>query len=209
MSQIIACKTENGIVLASDSQAVEMDIHGHLTEHEINRLFQLTSHTAILTGGSIEGTNMCESLIDFIGQEKLEDIEDVYKAALPFLASEYDRFMRKTCEFLPIDPINQVHFILAGYSARNRKNPFQLYLLWTKKKLPQIDGDEISTAYSVPRLITLEFQLNQRCKKNEPLNQLLPLIHDCLDRQSSAHDEIRGSFSYARITRDGFEPLST
>lgn len=208
MSQIIACKTENGIVLASDSKAVEMDLQGHLTEHEINRLFQLTPHTAILTGGSLEGAKMCESLKDFIGQEQLEDIEEVYNATLPFLASEYERFMRKTCEFLPIDPINQVHFILAGYSARNQKNPFQLYLLWTKKKLPQIDGDEISIAYSIPRLINLEFQLNQRCKKNEPLNGLIPLIRDCLDKQSTAHDEIAGPFSFAFITRDGFDAFS-
>ena len=208
MSQIIACKTEDGIVLASDSQALEMNLQGHLTEHQINRIFQLTSHTAIITGGSIEGTKMCESLKDFVGQEQLKDIEDVYNAALPYLASEYERFMRKTCEFLPIDPINQVHFILAGYSSRNQRKPFQLYLLWTKKKLPQIDGDEISTAYSVPRLMTLEFQLNQRCKKNEPLNQLIPLIQECFDRQSRALDEIAGPFSFACITRDGFDALS-
>ncbi|MGD9011771.1 MAG: hypothetical protein PVF62_05215, partial [Desulfobacterales bacterium] len=44
--------------------------------------------------------------------------------------------------------------------------------------------------------------------RNEPLNQIIPLIRDCLDKQSSAHDEIAGPFSFARITRDGFEALS-
>jgi hypothetical protein len=151
---------------------------------------------------------MCKSLKDFIHHEKLEDVEEVYAAALPFLASEYVRFMRKSCEFLPADPINQVHFILAGHSIRNRKDPYQLYLLWTKKKLPQIDGDEISTAYSVPRLITLEYQLNQLCKKNEPLTEILPRIRNCLEKQSNVNDEIAGPFSFALITVDGFRALS-
>ena len=45
---------------------------------------------------------------------------------------------------MPIDPIHQVSFILAGKTEKDQKMPFRLYYLWTKKKLPQIDGDEIS-----------------------------------------------------------------
>ncbi len=208
MSQIIACKTENGIILASDSKAVDMDLQGNLAQYNIKRLFQLTPRTAVLTGGCVEGEKMCQSLKDFIDQEKIEDIEDVYNAALPFLASEYEKFMRTSCEFFPVDPINQVHFILAGYSVRDRENPFQLYLLWTKKKLPQIDGDEISTAYSVPRLMTLEYELNQLCKKNNPLSEILPRIRNRLIKQSDINDEVAGPFSFALITRDGFDAHS-
>lgn len=207
MSQIIACKTENGIILAADSKAVEMDIQGNLTEYSIKRLFQLTPHSAILTGGAMQGAKMCESLQDFIGQEQLEDIEYVYNAALPFLTSEYERFMRKACEFLPLDPIHQVYFILAGYSVTSQTNPFQLYLIWTKKKLPQIDGDEISTAYSAPRLITLEYQLNQHCRKNDPFSEIVPSIRKYLEKQSAVNDDVAGPFSFASITQDGFHAL--
>ena len=59
----------------------------------------------------------------------------------------------------------QLHFILAGYSAKAAENLFQLYLFWTEKKLPLLDGDEIATVYGVPHLITLEHHLNQMCKK--------------------------------------------
>ena len=208
MSQIIACKTKNEIILAADSKAVEIDAQGHLAEYSIKRLFQLTRHTAIITGGSMQGAKMCESLQDFISQEQLEAIEDVYNATLPFLASEYERHMRKACEFLPLDPIHQVYFILAGYSAASQMNPFQLYLIWTKKKLPQIDGDEISTAYSAPRLFTLEYQLNQHCRKNDPLSEIVPLIRKHLEKQSAVNDDIAGPFSIASITPDGFRELS-
>ena len=208
MSQIIACKTENGIILSADSKAAEIDAQGHLAEYSIKRLFQLTPHTAIITGGAMQGAKMCESLQDFIGQEQVEDIEDVYKAALPFLASEYERYMQKACEFLPLDPIHQVYFILAGYSANSQMTPFRLHLIWTKKKLPQIEGDEISTAYSAPRLITLEYQLNQRCRENVPLSELVASIRKHLEKQSVVNDDVAGPFSLASITQDGFRELS-
>ena len=207
MSQIIACKNKNGIILACDSKAVDFDFQGNLVERNIKRLCQLTTQTAIITGGSAEGEKMCESLKDFVAQENLLDIENVYNAALPFLASEYEHFMRKACEYLPVDLINQVHFIVAGYSAKNTQNPFQLYLLWTKKKLPLLDGDEISGAYSVPRLMSLEYQLNQPHQANENLDRILKQIKSHLERQSEINDEIAGPFSFAFITRDGFHPV--
>ena len=106
MSQIIACKNKKGIILACDSKALDFDFQGNLVERNIKRLCQLTTQTSIITCGSAEGKKMCESLKDFVGQENLLDIEDVYNAALPFLASEYEHFMLKACEYLP------VHFLL-------------------------------------------------------------------------------------------------
>jgi hypothetical protein len=207
MSQIIACKNEKGIILASDSKAVDFDLRGNMVAYSIKRLCQLTPNTAIITGGAAAGEKMCKSLKDFAGQEDLVDIEDVYNVALPFLASEYERFMKNACEYLPIDPINQVHFILAGYSAKTAKNPFQLYLLWTKKKLPILDGEEISVAYSVPRLMTLEYQLSHLCKENKNLEEILSQIKNHLKKQSEINDEIAGPFSFAFITRDGFHAV--
>lgn len=204
MSQIIACKSKMGIVLASDSKAVDFDFQGNLVAYSIKRLHQLTPATAIITGGSAAGEKMCESLKNFVAREELLDIEDLYNAALPFLASEYELFMQKACEYLPIDPINQVHFILAGYSARATNNPFQLYLLWTKKKLPLLDGDEIAAAYSVPRLMSLEYQLNQLSKENKNIDEMLSQIRNHLEKQSEINDEIAGPFSFAIITRNGF-----
>jgi len=126
MSQIIACKNKNGIILAADSKAVDFDLQGQIVERPIARLAQLTPHTAILTGGTAAGENMCESLKDFLNQQNIVDTEDV-NAALTFLASEYECFMADACEYLRLDPIHQVHFILAGYSARAAKNPFQQF----------------------------------------------------------------------------------
>ena len=207
MSQIVACRTDTGIILAADSNAFDVNPKREIFEVKINRMLQLTSNTAIVTGGAPEGEIMCRTLKDFLSEENLTAIDEVYKAALPFLASEYEKFIRKRCAFLPIDPIHQVYFILGGYSQNKTPKPFQLYLLWTKMKLPQLDGDEISSAYTVPRLIRLEYKLNQLSKENKPLKDILTEIRSHLEEQAEIHDEISAPFFYAVIDRDGFKKI--
>jgi len=207
MSQIVACRTDAGIILAADSKAFDVNLKNEIFEVKINRMVQLTSNTAIVTGGAAEGEMMCRNLKDFIAAENLTTIEEVYNAALPFLASEYEKFMKKKCAFLPIDPIHLVYFILGGYSQIKSPKPFQLYLLWTKMKLPQLDADEISSAYTVPRLIGLEYKLNQLSKANKPLQDILTEIRSHLKKQAEIQDEISGPFSYAVIDRDGFKNI--
>ena len=173
MSQIIVAQNIHGIVLAGENRAIQLDEKGNEVFLPINRLLPLTSHCALLTAGAAEGTEMGNVLKSFLREEKLNDVQDIYGAALAFLSSEYERFMRKKCELLPIDPIHQVSFVLAGRTERDQTMPFRLYFLWTKKKLPQLDGDEISNAFSLPRRMGLEFQLNKMCKENSSVERNL------------------------------------
>jgi hypothetical protein len=205
MSQLIAVKNANGIVVAADSKALDSDTSGNITEHSINRLIKLSDYTAILAGGAVAGELMCRSLKEFIAEERLRDVEAVYTAALPFLASEYQQFMRKSCEVLPFDPIHQFHFILAGYSGKNKRNPFQLYLFWTKKKRPQLDGDEISAAFSVPRSIRLEHRLNKLALSNAALEEVYAEVRSGMAKQAETQEDVAGPMAYAVITRDGFQ----
>jgi hypothetical protein len=205
MSQLVACKNEKGIILATDSKAIDFEPSAQMVDHTVDRLIQLTHHTAILAGGAAEGVKMCHTLKDFISEEGVKGIEEVYGAALPFLATEYERFMRKYCETLPLDPIHHVHFILAGYSEKETQNPFRLYLVWTKKKLPQLDGDEITTAFAVPRIMRLEYNLNRLCKEDRALDEILPEIRNTLERLPESQEEVGPPFSYAFITMEGFQ----
>lgn len=205
MSQLIAVKNTNGIVVAADSKALDGDNFGNITEYSIKRLIKLSDHTAILAGGAVAGENMCRALEKFIAEERLLDVEAVYTAALPFLASEYQQFMRKSCEVLPVDPIHHIHFILAGYSGKNRRNPFQLYLLWTKKKRPQLDGDEITAAFSVPRLMRLEHSLNQMAQSNTSLEKVYAEVRLGMEKQAEIQEDVAGPMAYAVITRAGFQ----
>ena len=147
---------------------------------------------------------MCRNLKGFISEEGIDEIDEIYNAALPFLAAEYERYMRKSCEVLPLDPIHHVYFILGGYTEKDAANPYRLYLLWTKKKMPQLDGEDIATAFSVPRIMSLEIKLNALCKDDSPLDELLSVVKNGMEKQARVHEEVEGPFSYGLITREGF-----
>jgi len=206
MSQIIAFKSRQGVVLASDGQAIDFKLGGGAFDLEVQRLFPLTSHSAVLTGGAAQGESICRSLKTFIEQEDLSDIESIYQAALPFLASEYEEYMRKSCEILPVDPIHHLYFILAGYAPENGDSPFSLYLIWPKNKLPYLDGEEIDSAFSVPRIMRLEYRLNEFSKNGALLDQVVAEVRLTLEKQAETQDEIGGPFAYATITKDGYQP---
>ena len=203
MSLLIGCKNAHGIVMAADSKAIDFHLDREPLERSITRLHQLTPTSVIMAGGAAEGEEMCLALKEFLNGEKLTDIDEVFAAALPFLASEYERFMRTKCEFIPLDPTHQIHFLLGGYSAKNTRFPFRLFLLWAKKKLPQIDGDEIQSAFTVPRIMRLEYQLAKLCGENHPLDQVLDAAQKAMAEQAQIMDEIGPPFISATITAEG------
>ena len=115
--------------------------------------------------------------------------------------------MRKQGEWLRIDPIHQVSFILAGKTEKDPSMPYRLYFLWTKKKLPHLDGDEISHAFALPRRMGLEFQLNKMCKEEAPLKEILRKAMEGL-KHLNEKGEVGSSFSFAIINPTGFHSLN-
>jgi len=207
MSQVIVARNTDGIVMACENRAIQLDEKGNEIPLQINRLLPLTPHCALLISGSAEGRDMASALKTFLLGEKLNDVQEVYGTAIAYLSTEYERFMRKKCEVLPIDPIHQVSFILAGKTEKDRNVPFRLYYLWTKKKLPQLDGDEISNAFSLPRRMSLEFQLNKMCKENVQLKDILKKMTDGMEYLKNK-GEVSGPFSFGMITGEGYQLLN-
>lgn len=113
--------------------------------------------------------------------------------------------MKKTCEFQPPDPAHHVHFILAGYDSEDSRDPYKLYFLWTKRKLPQLDGDEISTAFTVPRMMRMEVTLNRMAGEGAEIDSLLKVIRAGMISQAESNEEVGGPFLYAAITEAGVQ----
>ncbi len=204
MSQLIVAKNENGIVLAAENQILQLDEEGKEITFQANRLLPLTTYSALLTAGSAEGVEMGNTLKRFIQEEGLQDVQDIYEASLAFLSSEYERFMTKKCELLPIDPIHQVSFILAGKSEKDPLQPFKLYYLWTKKKLPRLDADEISLAFSLPRRMGLEYQINKIGSAKGSVAEMLAGVKTGMERLKEK-EEVSFPVSYATITMSGYQ----
>ena len=206
MPQTVVAETIHGIILAAEDRAIQLNEKGEEISLSLKRLLPLSSQCALIAAGAPEGVDMANSLKNFIQGEGVKDVQDLYGAALAFLSGEYERFMRKKCEILPIDPIQYVSFILAGKTDRDQAQPFRLYYLWTKKKLPQLDGEEISSAFALPRRMGLEYQLNQLSKENAPLEAILGKMKEGIEKLK-AQGEVSSSVSWARITSGGYETL--
>ena len=207
MSQIIVAQNVHGIVLAAENRGIQLDERGEEMPLQVHRLLPLTTHSALVAIGAPDGVDMGNALRLFIQGEKLSDVQDLYGAALAFLSTEYEKFMRKKCELLPIDPIHQVSFILAGKTGKDAAMPFRLYFLWTKKKLPRLDGDEIALAFSLPRRMGLEFQLNKLCRENASLNEVLAKVREGIEGLRKK-GEVGPSVSYAMITGEGYQSMN-
>ena len=207
MSQIIVAQNVHGIVMVGENRAIQLDEKGSEISLQINRLLPLTPNCALLISGAAEGRDMGSALKDFLLGEKLNDVQDIYGTTLAYLSTEYERFMRKKCELLPIDPIHQVSFVLGGRTEKDQKMPYRLYYIWTKKKLPQLDGDEISNAFSLPRRMSLEYKLNKMCKENAPLKEILKKMTEGME-QLKSKGEVSGPFSFGMITQEGYQSLN-
>lgn len=207
MSQLIACKYSEGIIMGADSKAVDVDNNCNLIELKVDRLHQISQYTAIMNGGAVAGEAMCHALKNFVGEENLDYIDEIHQAALPFMATEYDRFMRKTCQKQPIDPTHQLTFILGGYTPHQEENPFQLHLLWTKRKLPLLDSDEIGAGFTVPRIIKLEHRLNQLGHQKAGLDKVATEVRRGLEKRAEEDAEVSAPLHYALIHEGGFRFL--
>ncbi|ROQ89885.1 Ntn hydrolase family protein [Desulfosoma caldarium] len=207
MSQIIACQTKEGIVLAVDAKAVDVDTQGNVIHSTVEWLHPLGPRAAVAAGGAPEGAEMARLLSRFVADEKLEDIADIYPAALSFLASQFNEFRRKMCRVVPLDPIHQVYFLLAGVSAQDPENPQKLYLVWTKKKQPQLDGEEIRHAFTVPRRMALEYRLSQMAQRGATVQDVLTEVRAAMESLTWYKEEVGPPYRFAVLSKEGFREV--
>lgn len=203
MTQFIVARNSDGLIMAADSKGFDFDLDGTMQEVNINPLIHLTSHNVILAGGDADAVPIAQSLAHFIAEEGLNSISDIAMAALPFLSSEYEKAMRKKCNCIPVDPVQHMYFILGGMNWE-QKPVYQLDLIWNRKKLPQLDREEITTAFSVPRLISLEYTLATKISEGTSLDNISSIITSKMHKLQQSDDSlISPPLHVATITSQG------
>jgi hypothetical protein len=192
MTQLIVARNSEGIAMATDSKAYDFDENGAMQEVIVNPVVTLGPRTVILAGGDADGANIAFSLARFIKGEGLESTAEIAMAALPFLNSEYEKVMRRKCNCIPVDPVQHMYFILGGFNT-GQEPTFQVDLIWNRKKLPQLDREEIKTAFSVPRLMGLEYSLATRIQQDSSLDELTSLMTDKMHSLQKSDDTLISS----------------
>ncbi len=220
MTQIIACSTPEGIVLAADSRATWFDETGERKHFSFKKLLRLTSHSALLSAGAGIGVEMGLAFQDFLQRRGTEAIEDVAHMALFFLTDQYGRWLGQReishASFpLTVDktsedalPLDEVYLVLAGYSFRDRARPYHLYLFSSEGEGMAINALPTSQIIVIPRSLSMERKLVTQCETGSPLDPLLALCKSFLKRRSGEGDEVGPPFYFATITPFGYKEIS-
>jgi hypothetical protein len=185
MSQLIACATIGGIVVASDSKAEFFQPDGTIRTITQERLIPVSSHAVLASAGAWEAHDICKEFAKFAKSEGLTDIDALVDAAIPFFTGKHDEILRKICTISPPDPIINMYLLLAGYSPKTPENPYKIFVIWDRPKPPKIEYNQAAHIFTLPRRMGLEFTLNSLAGAylTQPLQQnntdtMLDLIAD-------------------------------
>ena len=203
MSQLIACATVDGILVASDSKAEFFTPAGEEQFMTVNRLIPLASHAVIASAGAVEAQNLAKDFVDFAKGENLTDIDALIEAAVPFFTGKVDDFLRKACEKLPLNPVINMYLLLAGVSQKIADNPHRMFVIWDRVQPVKIESNHVTHIFTLPRRMGLEFKLNQLVAKMAPLAEVAALAKASMEKLASQDEYVGPPFEYLTVTSQG------
>lgn len=219
MTQVIACSTHEGIVLATDSRATWFDQTREKKHFSLKKLLRLTSHSAILSAGAGIGVEMSLAFQNFLQRQGTEAIDDIAKMALFFFTDQYGKWLSQREFHHSISPpapdeeseealpLNEVYLILAGFSFRDRAQPYQVHLFTSEGEGISIRALPTSQIIVVPRSLSMERRLENQRIAGSSLDQILALCKSFLKKRSMEGEEVGSPFYFATITPVGYKEI--
>lgn len=219
MTQIIACSTHEGIVLVTDSRATWFDQTGEMRHFSLKKLLRLGSHSAMLSAGAGIGVEMSLAFQNFLQRQGREGIDDILNMALFFFTDQYGKWLGQRGmqrSFSPTTsngeseedlPLNEVYLILAGYSFRDRAQPYHLHLFSSEGERISIKAIPTSQTIVVPRSLSMERRLEAQREGGASIDQLLTLCKSFLKKRSTEGEEVGAPFYFATITQSGYREI--
>ena len=216
MTQIIACSTSEGILLAADSRATWFDETGEMRHFSLKKLLRLSSHSALLSAGAGIGVEMGFAFQHFLKGRATEAIEDIIHMAFFFFTDQFGKWLGRRegqHSFFPRSPagtseealpLSEVYLILAGYSFRDRHQPYHLRLFSSEGEKISINALPASQIIVVPRSLSMEKRLETGRETRLPLDSLLTLSKSFLKKRSGEGEEVGPPFYFATITPSGY-----
>jgi hypothetical protein len=104
-------------------------------------------------------------------------------------------------------PLNEVYLILAGFSFRDRTQPYQVHLFTSEGEKISIRALSTSQIIVVPRSLSMERRLENQRGTGSSLDQLLTLCKSFLKRRSTEGEEVGPPFYFATITPLGYREI--
>jgi hypothetical protein len=206
MTQALAGFNEHGIVLATDSLATRFDTAGQPEVFNVNKLFALGRHTAILSGGAGVSVSLSVGLRRQIARHAGPlELEEMVEFALPFLSDGYGRHLE--AHGPEAEGFRRIYFILAGYVPDSPPPHFQMVLLGSEENELPLRRIQVGNVVVMPRNLGMEMRLFKALNQGADLEEVLHLSKDFLEKMAAVKEEVGPPFHYATITSRGYQTI--
>ncbi len=205
MTQILLYRSENGVILATDSRAVVFDSESQDSTNllEVQKLFPLGSNAVAVTGGAGFGVLLCQKLQRFIGQAGLADYDEIIEAAPDFLRQETESFRKTKSSTLIRSDLDRVYIVIAGYDPEGGDHPFRVDFFASENEANPMHSVEIPNILAIPRQLSLECRMANMPPSENALDEAESLFESFLLRLAEVDDEVGPPFHFVRIASNG------
>jgi len=207
VTQALAGYNEHGLFLATDSRATRFDAGGQAEFFNVPKLFPLGRNCAILSGGAGVSVPLSLALQREIQRRRgMEDLEEIAEFAVAFLSRGYELHVHQHGP--EPEGFRRLYFILAGYAPEKPPPGFQLLLLGSDDNELPLRPAPVSNLVVMPRNLGMEMRLFKALTQGLPLDQLLALSREFLEKQAQLKEEVGPPYYYATITAEGYQSVS-
>jgi len=207
MTQALAAFNEHGIALATDSRATRFDAAGQPEVFNVEKLVPLGQCCAILSGGAGVSVPLSLALRRVLARHRgYLGPDDIAQFALPFLSQGYGRHLEKHGP----EPqgFRRLYFILAGYCPERPPPGFALTLLGSEDNELPLRVIPVHRVVVMPRNLGMEMRLFKAVTQGTPLDGLLAMSKEFLEKMAALKEEVGPPFCFATITREGYRQVT-
>jgi hypothetical protein len=205
MTQILLYQSRSGIILATDSKAIELDSKEGRRCTTIQKIFILSPRVVMATGGAGYGVLLCERFKAYTQAAGLMHYEDIIDIANPFLQQQLKQVHQEEL-YIPQHPeLERVYFLLAGHSPDDSQHPFSFELLGSEQLGDPLHPIEVANAVAIPRQMGVEFRLGRIAATGNELQEAESICESFLIKLYNEGGEAGPPFYIARITADGLK----
>lgn len=201
MSQLVACCSGEGLVVAADRR-VAVDLRGQRQVHEIRKLFPLGSSAVVATSGAAVGIAVSRNLHRFLRRRASPPFEDLEAYALSVFQKEYAEFVRQGEEWFRSHPdAHRLSYVLLGGRQQDDTWALRFYASEAHhepyRRLPTV------SVVTAPRRLGLEGRLGLAVRQGASPESLRDAALEGLRIICRKDDAVGGPFDWAAFGRDG------
>jgi len=206
MTQILSGICSEGIMVATDSMATTFDPEGEEQQFTIDKLFPISSHAFIVSGGMGISVDISERFKEYAEQRRLLGIEKIIAAAGPYLSDQFRQAMGRKDKAGGVEgQLDRIYFLVGGYSFRSQDDPYQLALWGSEEGHLPLQRIQIGKSVAIPRTLAGETKLFRMCQENCSLADLINFAREFLQQQAKTNSQIGPPFWFGTVTPRGFE----